>query len=124
MYEKNVFIVCSICFLLFTLSSCCTGAAVRDNGNGADAVREHIAELSDKQTESAISSERLSGAIEGAREQSENLSGELAASRENSEHLKQSITDGTGYLEEFASILQRIRKRGSPENGGDANSDR
>lgn len=124
MYEKNVFIVCSICFLLFTLSSCCTGPAIRDNGNGADAVREHIAELSDKQTESAISSERLSGAIEGAREQSENLSGELAASRENSEHLKQSITDGAGYLEEFTSILQRIRKRGSPENGGDANGDR
>lgn len=124
MYEKNIFSVCSICFLLFTLSGCCTGAAVHDNGNGADAVREHIGELSDKQAESAITGERLSGAIEGAREQSENLSGELAASRENSEHLKQSITDGTGYLEEFANILQRIRKRGSPENGGDANGDR
>ena len=124
MYEKNIFSVCSICFLLLTLSGCCTGAAVHDNGNGADAVREHIAELSDKQTGSAISSERLSGAIEGARAQSENLSGELTASRENSEHLKQSITDGAGHLEEFASILQRIRKRGSPENGGDANGDR
>ena len=124
MYEKNIFSVCSICFLLFTLSGCCTGAAVRDNGNGAYQVREHIGELSDKQAESAITGERLSGAIEGAREQSENLSGELAASRENSEHLKQSITDGAGHLEEFASILQRIRKRGSPENGGDANGDR
>ena len=124
MYEKNIFSVCSICFLLFALSGCCTGAAVHDNGNGADAVREHIAELSDKQTGSAISSERLSGAIEGAREQSENLSGELAASRENSEHLKQSITDGAGHLEEFASILQRIRKRGSKTDSGDANGDR
>ena len=124
MYEKNIFSVCSICFLLFTLSGCWTGAALRDNGNGAYQVREHIGELSDKQAESAITGERLSGAIEGAREQSENLSGELAASRENSEHLKQSITDGTGYLEEFANILQRIRKRGSPENGGDANGDR
>ena len=124
MYEKNIFSVCSICFLLLALSGCCTRAAVYGNGDGADAVREHIAELTDKQTGSAISSERLSGAIEGAREQSENLSGELTASRENSEHLKQSITDGAGYLEEFTSILQRIRKRGSPENGGDANGDR
>ena len=124
MYEKKIFIVCSICFLLFTLSSCCTRAAVYGDGDGAYTVREHIGELKDKQTESAITGERLSGAIEGAREQSENLSGELAASRENSEHLKQSITDGAGYLEEFTSILQRIRKRGSPENGGDANGDR
>lgn len=124
MNEKNVFIVCSICFLLLALSGCCTRAAVYGDGDGAYTVREHIGELSDKQTGSAISSERLSGAIEGAREQSENLSGELAASRENSEHLKQSITDGAGHLEEFASILQRIRKRGSPENGGDANGDR
>lgn len=124
MNEKNVFIVCSICLLLFTLSSCCTGPAIRDNGNGADAVREHIAELSDKQTGSAISSERLSGAIESAREQSENLSGELTASRENSEHLKQSITDGAGELESLAAILQRIRERGNAENGGDANGDR
>ena len=124
MHEKNVFIVCSICFLLFTLTGCCTRAGVYGNGNGADAVREHIAELTDKQTGSAISSERLSGAIEGAREQSENLSGELTASREQSERFTQSITDGAGYLEEFASILQRIRKRGSPKNGGDANGDR
>ena len=123
MYEKNIFSVCSICFLLLALSGCCTRAAVYGDGDGAYTVREHIGELKDKQTESAITGERLSGAIEGAREQSENLSGELAASRENSEHLKQSITDGTGYLEEFANILQRIRKRGSPENGGDANGD-
>lgn len=124
MNEKNVFIVCLICLVLFMLAACCTGAGVRDNGSGADAVREYIGELSDKQTGSAISSERLSGAIEGAREQSENLSGELTASREQSEHLKQSITDGAEYLEEFTSILQRIRKRGSKTDSGDANADR
>ena len=124
MNEKNVFIVCLICLVLFMLAACCTGAGVRDNGSGAYQVREHIAELSDKQAGSAISSERLSGAIEGAREQSENLSDELTASREQSEKVEQSITDGTGFLEEFASILQRIRKRGNPENDGDANGDR
>lgn len=124
MNEKNVFIVCLICLVLFMLAACCTGAGVRDNGSGAYQVREHIAELSDKQTESAITGERLNGAIGGAREQSENLSGELTASREQSEHLKQSITDGAEHLEEFASILQRIRKRGSKTDSGDANGDR
>lgn len=123
MNEKR-WIVFIVSLLLLSLSGCCTSAGIRDNGNGAYAVRENLGDLADKQTESAISSERLNGAVEGAREQSENLSGELAASRENSEHLKQSITDGAGYLEEFTSILQRIRKRGSPENGGDANGDR
>lgn len=116
MNEKNVFIVCLICFVLFTLSCCCTRATVYGNGNGAYQVREHIGELSDKQAESTITGERLSGAIEGAREQSENLSGELTASREQSEHLKQSITDGAGYLEEFADILQQIRARGGRNN--------
>ena len=124
MYEKNVFIVCVICLLLFTLSSCCTGAAIYGNGNGAYQVREHIGELSDKQTESAVTGERLNGALESAREKSEELNREITKGREHSEHLKQSIKDGTGYLEEFTSILQRIRKRGSPENSGDANGDR
>lgn len=123
MNEKR-WIVFIVSLLLLSLSGCCTRAGVYGNRDGAYRVREDIAELSDKQAGSAISSERLSGAIEGAREQSENLSGELTASREQSEHLKQSITDGAGHLEEFASILQRIRKRGSPENGGDANGDR
>ena len=124
MYEKNVFIVCGICFLLLAFSGCCTRAGVYGNRDGAYRVRENIAELSDKQAGSAISSERLSGAIEGAREQSENLSGELTASREQSEYLKQSITDGASELERLANILQRIRKRGDAENGGDANRDR
>ena len=124
MNEKNVFIVCSICFLLLALSGCCTRAAVYGDGDGAYTVREHIGELKDKQTESAVTGERLNGALESAREKSEELNREITAGREHSEHLKQSITDGAGHLEEFASILQRIRKRGSPENGGDANSDR
>lgn len=123
MNEKR-WIVFIVSLLLLSLSGCCTRAGVYGNRDGAYRVREHIAELSDKQTESAISSERLSGAIEGAREQSEELNREIAAGRKHSERLTQSITDGAGYLEEFASILQRIRKRGSTENGGDANGDR
>ena len=124
MYEKNIFIVCLSCLLLFTLSGCCTRAAVYNHGDGAYRVRAHIGELSDQQTESAITSEQLNGTVEGARETSENLSGELTTSRTESERLTQSITDGAGDLERLAAILQRIRKRGDAENGGDANRDR
>lgn len=113
MNEKNVFIVCLIGLLLFTLSGCCTRAAVYSNGEGAYQVREHIGELSERQTEVAITSEQLNRTLESSREQSENLNREITASRADSEQLKQSITDGAGYLEEFAAILQRIRARGN-----------
>lgn len=116
MHEKNVFIVCLICLVLFMLAACCTGAGVRDNGSGAYQVREHIAELKDKQAESAVTSERLNGALEGTREQSEELNREIAEGRKYSERLTQSITDGAGYLEEFADILQQIRARGGRNN--------
>ena len=112
MHEKNVFIVCVICLLLFTLAGCCTGAAIYGNGDGAYQVREHIGELSDKQTESAVTGERLNGALESAREQSEELNREIAEGRKHSERLTQSITDGASELEEFADILQQIRTRG------------
>ena len=120
MNEKKFFIVCLISLLLFSLSGCCTGAGVRDNGGGAYAVREHIGELEDKQTETAITSERLNGTLEGAREQSEELNREIAEGRKYSERLTQSITDGAGYLEEFADILQQIRARGGRNNSGKA----
>lgn len=106
------FIVCVICFLLFMLAGCCTTAAVYDNSGGAYAVREHIGELSDKQTESAITGEWLNGTLESAREQSEELNREIAEGRKHSERLTQSITDGASELEEFADILQQIRARG------------
>ena len=112
MNEKNGFIVCSICLLLLTFSGCCTRAGVRNNGDGAYEVREHIGELGDKQTESAVTGERLNGALESAREKSEELNREIAEGRKYSERLTQSITDGAGCLEEFAAILQHIRARG------------
>jgi len=118
MHEKNVFIVCSICFLLLAISGCCTRAAVY--GDGAYTVREHIGELKDKQTESAVTGERLNGALEGAREKSEELNREITAGREHSEHLKQSITDGAGELDIFDGILQQIRERYGRNNSGKA----
>ena len=122
MNEKKIFIVCLICLVLFILSGCCTRAGIRDNGSGAYEVREHLGELSERQTESAITSERLNGTLEGAREQSEDLSKELTASRENSERLEKSITDGAQDIESLAAILQRIRKRSratASNNAGD-----
>lgn len=122
MNEKKIFIVCLICLVLFTLSGCCTRAGIRDNGSGAYEVREHLGELSERQTESAISSEQLNSAIEDARKASEELSGELTASRENSERLEKSITDGAQDIESLAAILQRIRKRSratASNNAGD-----
>ena len=121
MNEKYVFIVCLICLVLFTLSGCCTRAAVYGNGNGAYQVREHIGELTDKQAESAITGERLNGTIEGAREQSEELNREIAEGRKHSEQLTQSITDGAGELESLAAILQQIRARGCRNNSEKAN---
>ena len=120
MNEKNIFIICLIGLLLFTLSGCCTRAAVYGNGEGAYQVREHIGKLSERQTEAAIASEQLNGMLESAREKSENLNREITASREYSEQLEQSITDGTSDLERFAAILQRIRDRGCRNNSGKA----
>lgn len=116
MNEKKFFIVCLISLLLFSLSGCCTRAGIRDNGDGAYQVREHIAELGDKQTESAITGEQLNGTLEGAREQSEELNREIADGRKYSEHLTQSITDGASELERLAKILQQIRARGGKPN--------
>ena len=123
MNEKKIFIVCLICLVLFTLSGCCTRAGVRDNGGGAYAVREHLGELEDKQTESAIASERLNGTIESARAESENLNREITESREHSERLKQSAANGAGDIESLATILQRIRKRVGAAHSGDASGD-
>ena len=120
MHEKKIFIICLIGLLLFTLSSCCTRAAVYGNGEGAYQVREHIGELSERQTEAAIASEQLNGTLESAREKSESLSGELTASREQSERLEQSITNGASDVESLAAILQRIRERGCRNNSGKA----
>ena len=124
MNEKNVFIVCVICLLLFMLTGCCTTAGIHDNGNGAYQVREHIGDLTDKQTESAITGGRLNGTVESAREASESLNREITKGREHSEQLEQSITDGAGELESLAAILQRIRERGGKPNSGETSSDR
>lgn len=118
--NEKIGIVFIVSLLLLSLSGCCTRAGIRDNGSGAYAVREHLGELEGEQTESAISSERLNGTLEGARTESEQLNREIAASREHSEQLKQSITDGEADLEALTAILQRIRTRGCKADSGSA----
>lgn len=121
--NEKISIIFIICLLLLSLSGCCTRAAVRDNGSGAYAVREHIGALEGKQTESAITSERLNGTLTGAREHGEQLNREITASRDLSKQLKHSITDGAQDIEAFAAILQRIRKRGGMANSRAASGD-
>ena len=120
--NEKIGIVFIISLLLLSLSGCCTRAGIRDNRDGAYQVREHIGELKDKQTESAVTGERLNGALESAREKSEELNREITAGREHSEHLKQSITDGAGELDVFDRILQQIRERYVRNNSGKASS--
>ena len=119
MHEK-IGIVVMLVLVLLSLSGCCTRAAVYSNGNRADAVREHFEELTDQQTEAAITSEQLNRTLESTREQSENLNREITASRADSEQLKQSITDGAANLESLAAILHRIRARGNTANSESA----
>lgn len=121
--NEKIGIVFIISLLLLSISGCCTRAGVRDNGNGAYTVGENLGELADQQTESAISSECLNGAIEGARAESEDLKREITAGRADSEQLKQSITDGEADIESLAAILQRIRKRGNTANSSAASGD-
>ena len=118
--NEKISIVFIISLLLLTLSGCCTRAGVRNNGGGAYAVRENIGELEGKQAESAVTGERLNGALENAREKSEELNREITASREQSENLEQSITDGKGELDIFDGILQQIRERYVRNNSGKA----
>lgn len=118
--NEKIGIVFIVSLLLLSLSGCCTRAGIRDNRDGAYQVREHIGELKDKQTESAVTGERLNGALESAREKSEELNREITAGREHSEHLKQSITDGAGELDIFDGILQQIRERYVRNNSGKA----
>ncbi|MGP1577805.1 MAG: hypothetical protein ACTTH7_10085, partial [Treponema sp.] len=120
MNEKRFFNILLACMLLFFLSCCCTKGGLHGNGSGAYRVREHSAELAAKQTESAITSEKLNGTLERAREQSEILSSELTASRQQGENLSRSITSGTAELDRLAEILQHIRARNSSGTGSKA----
>ena len=94
MNEK--FYIFFICILLFSISSCCT--RIHNHGNGAYEVRENIGKLGDEQTQSAVTSAELKSEIE--------------RSLDEVGSLEKSITDVARDLEEFKTILRRIRERG------------
>ena len=96
--QKIIFIFACACLCVG-----CASTRVPDNGSGTDAVRSHIEQLGEKQTDAIITNTELKG--------------EIAASRESVENLERTVTDRAGDLEQFAAILRRIRERGCATQG-------
>ena len=107
MNEKIFYIFVFIFVLLFF--SCKSTAGVYDNGVGAGAVGNNIAELGDKQTDVAITGAELKSEIERSLDEVGNL--------------EQAIERGTGDFEEFKAIIQRIRERGANNAHGKSGAD-
>lgn len=97
MNEKSFYIFVFIFVLLFF--SCRSTGGVYDNGVGAGALGNNIAELGEKQTAAAITGAELKSEIE--------------RSLDEVGHLEQTIECGAGDFEEFKAIIQRIRERGA-----------
>lgn len=107
--NEKIGIVFIVSLLLFSLSGCCTGAGIRDNGSGAYEVRENLGKLGDEQTQSAVTSTELKG--------------EIDRSIDEVGSLAKSITSGERDLEEFKAILRRIRERGKYGTGAKNEAD-
>ena len=107
MNEKKFFTFMFVCVLLF--GSCCTRNGIHNHGNGAYPVRENLGKLGDEQAQSAVTSTELKNEID----RSLNEVGSL----------EKSITDGARDLEEFKTILQRIRERSKYGAGSKNNTD-
>lgn len=108
MNEKKFFVFI-ICILLFCVPSCSTTRGVHDNRAGAGAVRSDLQELGEQQANAAITSTELKG--------------EINRSLDEVVRLEQSINGSEGSIEEFRTILERIRERGSRVNNEAAGGD-
>lgn len=97
MNEKIFYIFVFIFVLLFF--SCKSTGRVYDNGVGAGAIRDNLSELGEKQTNAAITSCELKSEIERSLDEVGNL--------------EKTIERGAGDFEEFKTIIQRIRERGT-----------
>ena len=100
--NEKIFFSISMCIFLFSLFSCCTGRGIYNLGNRTFEVRENIGKLGDAKTQSAITSTELKA--------------EIDRSLEKIGELERSIADGDGDIEEFKTILRRIRKRRKHKN--------
>ncbi len=97
MYEKiKKKIIIILLFSIICFSSCAS-RRFYDNRVGADAVRDNIAELEEKQCETAITNSEIGNRIE--------------RSQELTDDIKEELENGKGDITEFEKILQRIRKR-------------
>lgn len=94
--QKSIIVIMCACLCIS-----CASTRVPDNRSGASSVREHIGELGSQQTELAITGTELENRIE----RSSQLVGEL----------EQTVTDGTGNLECFKTIIRRIREKGDTD---------
>lgn len=98
----NEKIFCSLSFIFAVLLfSCSSTSGVYDNGVGAGTIRDTLSELGEQQTDSALTSSELKGAIE--------------RSLEKIGRLEQAIEDGAGDIKEFKKILKRVRERGTKD---------
>lgn len=109
-YEKKGFLICLV-FCLFFFSGCATGKDVYNHRIGAGAVRDDMYQLADKQTELAITGTELASDITGSQESVTEIRNKITESEGQLGNIKQTITDGTSDLEEFKTILRRIRNR-------------
>lgn len=105
MNEKVFCVFACVCLLLFS----CRTTGIYDNGVGAGAVGNNIAELETQQTAAAITGAALEGQIAGSIDASANI--------------EQTITDGADDLAEFNEIIQRIRERGANNAHGKSGAD-
>ena len=86
-----------LCVLFFIGCQSAQRAVVPDIGDGADKTRNAIAELGDRQTESALTGQRI-----------ETDSGSVASGLAN---LERAIADGAEYPDDIAEILRAVRTR-------------
>lgn len=105
----NEKIFCIFVFIFVLLFFSCKSTGIYDNGVGAGAVGNNIAELGDKQTDVAITGAELKSEIERSLDEVGNL--------------EQTIECGAGDFEEFKAIIQRIRERSTNNAHGKSGAD-
>ena len=89
--------VFALCALLFSGCQSAQRAVVPDLGDGAGEARNNLAELGDRQTESALTGQRI-----------ETDSGSVAVGLEG---IERSIESGAEYPADIAEILRAVRNR-------------
>ncbi|MGF7108241.1 hypothetical protein [Treponema pedis] len=107
MNEKKFFIFIICILLLF--SGCRTASGIHDDRIGAHGIRDSLGEVGERQANAAITSTELKG--------------EINRSLDEVGRIENTINGSEGSIEEFRTILERIRERGSRINDAAAGGD-